>query len=189
MIRSFSCTFILLSTIITTAQDNNWSIEVSYPISINDAFTSSNQGTIGAGMKYRFADLGKLRLGVSADVTWFTTTIVNDSDPVQEFKYRDVFFQPRLFVEGPLSRNGRLRFSGGIGWTWLNSRGGSAFFDEFGRIQGGEDWALGLNLNIGLIYDITPSIYVQTQYDQIFLSGDASDGNIGLIKLGGGFRF
>ncbi|QBA65466.1 outer membrane beta-barrel protein [Muriicola soli] len=188
MIRSLFCAFLLLCTFVTTAQDKNWSIEVSYPISTNDAFASSNQGTLGAGIKYRFVDLRKFRLGVSADITWFATTIVNDSDPVQEFNYRDVFIQPGFFVEGPLSANGKLRFSAGVGWTWLYSRGGRAFFDEFGRVQG-VDWANGLNLNIGLIYDITPSIFVQTQYDHLFISGDVTDGNIGLIKLGGGFRF
>ncbi|NER09837.1 outer membrane insertion C-terminal signal [Muriicola jejuensis] len=189
MIRSITCVLLLVCVLSTSAQDKKWSIEVSYPVSVNDAFPSSNEGTIGVGVKYRFVQEGKFTLGVSLDGTRFATTVINDSDPVQELKYRDFFFQPRLFAEVPLSQNGKFRLSGGIGWTWLYSKGGVAFLNEFGRVEGGEEWADGLNLNVGLTYDITPSIFVQTQYDLMFLSGVASDRNIGLIKVGGGFRF
>ncbi len=189
MIRPILCTLLLLSALFANAQDKKWSIEVSYPISVNDAFASSNEGTIGVGVKYRLVQSGKITFALSVDGTRFATTDINDSDPIQEFKYRDFFFQPRIFAEVPLSQNGKLRLTGGVGWTWLYSKGGRAFFDEFGRVQGGESWANGLNLNVGLIYDITPGIYVQTQYDQLFLSGDSGNKNIGLLKLGGGIRF
>ena len=189
MIRSFLCGLLILSSFYASAQDKKWSLEVSYPISVNDAFASSNEGTVGVGVKYRFVQSGKFTFGLSVDGTRFATTLVNDSDPVQEFQYRDFFFQPRFFAELPLSENGKLRLMGGVGWTWLYSKGGEAFFDENGRLQGGEEWADGLNLNLGLTYDISPSIFVQTQYDHLFFSGNTSDSNIGLFKLGGGFRF
>lgn len=189
MIRVITSLILLLIVFISRAQDKAWSIEVSYPISVNDAFASSNEGTIGVGVKYRFVQAGKVTFGISADGTRFATTLINDSDPIQEFKYRDFFFQPRIFAEVPLTENGKLRLSGGVGWTWLYAKGGRAFFDENGRLQGGEEWTNGLNLNIGLNYDITPSIYIQTQYDHLFFSGNSTDKNIGLIKLGGGIRF
>ena len=181
--------FLLLGGFLVRGQEKNWSIEINYPVSINDAFGSSNQGTIGAGLKYRFADLGKARLGVSLDGTWFSTTIINDTDPIQELDYRDFFLQPRIFAELPITANNKFRFLGGLGWTWSRSVDGFAFFDEQGEIQGGQDWYNGLNLNLGITYDVSPRVFIHTQYDLIFLSGNRSNRTIGLLKLGGGFRF
>ena len=181
--------FVFLGILFVRAQDKDWSIEINYPVSINDNFGSSNQGTIGAGLKYRFAYLGKFRLGASLDGTWFATTITNDSDPIQEFDYRDFFLQPRIFAELPISSNNKLLLSGGIGWTWSRSVEESSFFDEQGQIQGGLDWYNGPNLNLGLAYDLSPRFFINTQFDLIILSGNRSDRTIGLIKLGGGFRF
>ncbi|NNJ87909.1 MAG: outer membrane beta-barrel protein [Eudoraea sp.] len=187
--KHFLIVFLLFGTLLTHAQDRNWSVDISYPFSVQDKFGSSNQGIVGAGLKYRFKSVGKLRLGASLDATWFSTTIINDSDPIQEFPYRDFFFQPRLFAELPLTRNNRLRFSGGIGWTWSRSINGPAFFDEFGQVQNGGQWYNGFNLNLGMSYDISSRVFFKTQYDQIFLSVDTINRNVGLIKLGAGFRF
>ncbi len=185
----FFVMFLLFGAHNILAQDKNWSIDINYPFSINDAFGSSNQGTVGAGLKYRFKNLGKFNFGVSLDGTWFSTTIVNDSDPVQEFDYRNFFFQPRVFTELPITKNKRLQLTAGLGWTWSRSVDRPAFFDEFGNIQGGPDLYNGLNLNLGITYDVSSRFFVQAQYDQIFLSGDTSDRNVNLIKLGTGFRF
>ncbi len=181
--------FVFFGMLFVQAQDRDWSIELYYPVSINDDFGSSNQGRIGAGLKYRFVNLGKLRLGASLDATWFSTTITNDSDPIQEFDYRDFFLQPRVFAELPMTSNNKLLLLAGIGWTWSRSVDRPSFFDEEGQIQGGLDWYNGLNLNLGLAYDVSSRFFINTQYDLIILSGNRSDRTIGLIKLGAGFRF
>ncbi len=190
MKKSLSLAFLFLGLMFMQAQEKDWSIEINYPFSVGDAFGSSNQGTIGVGVKHRFATAGKFRLGVSLDASWFATTFINDTDPIQELKYRDNFWQPRIFAELPLSQDNKLRLSGGIGWTLLRSVGGLAFFDEQGQIQGGAEWNSGLNMNIGLSYEVSSRWFVQTQYDFIYFSQANSPNRlVGLIKLGAGFRF
>ena len=181
--------FLLFIGFTLSAQDKKWSIEINYPLIINDEFGSSNQGTIGAGIKYRFANLGKFRLGASMDVTWFTTVNSNDSEPTLEFEYRDVFLQPRIFAELPVISNNRLRLLGGLGWTWSRTALGPATFDEMGFIQLDLDWYNGLNLNLGLSYDVSSRVFIYTQYDLNLLSGKRKNRTTGFVKLGGGFRF
>ncbi len=190
MKKTLTLLFLLSAVLLIQAQDNkNWSLEVSYPFSVGDSFGSSNQGTIAAGIKYRFADLGKVRLGASLDVSWFATTFVNDTDPIQELKFTDAFWQPRIFAELPISQNNKLRLSGGIGWTIAYSKEGIGFFDEQGRARGNET-NFGPNLNVGLTYDVSSRFFIHTQYDFIHLSRTNSlKRNIGLIKLGAGLRF
>ena len=172
---------------VVNAQEKDWSIDLNYPISVGDEFGASNQGIIGAGLKYRFATAGKLRIGASLDVSWFATTTTNDSDPVQELDFRDFFLQPRIFVELPITSNNKLKLTGGLGWTWSRSTGEAIIFPE-GMVEA-EFWNNGPNINLGLSYDISPRWYVQGQYDLIFSSGDSPRSEIGLIKVGAGFRF
>lgn len=173
---------------VVNAQDKDWSIEIGYPISVGDEFGASNQGVISAGLKYRFATAGKLRIGASLDATWFSTTSTNDSDPIQEFKMKNFFIQPRIFGELPITKNDKLNLLGGLGWTWNRSVERLAFFDDQGEVQG-DDWNNGFNLNLGLSYNLSTRWFVQAQYDLIFLSGDSPSRNVGLIKVGAGFRF
>ena len=69
------------------AQDRNWSAELNYPISVGESFGASNQGVIGLGLAYRFAEFDKVKLGASLDAVWFATTSTNDTDPVQELEF------------------------------------------------------------------------------------------------------
>ncbi len=188
MKKSLLLVSIFIIPFLMNAQDKDWSIELNYPISVGDDFGASNQGIIGVGLKYRFSTLGKLNIGASLDATWFATTFTNDSDPVQELDYRDFFIQPRIFVELPLTTNNKLHLLGGLGWTWYRSVGDTAFFDDLGELQG-EDWNNGFNINVGLSYDLSPRLFLQTQYDIIFSSGDSPSREVGLLKVGAGFRF
>ena len=182
--------FLLLLFVYTAnAQHKKWSVEVNYPLSINDDLGSSNQGTIGAGIKYRITTLGKFRLGASMDITWFTTTNTNDPEPTLAFDYNDAFLQPRIFTEFPVSTNNKLRVMGGLGWTWSRTAVGPATFDDMGFVDLDLEWFSGLNLNLGMSYDLTSRFFVITQYDLNLLSGNSTDRTTGFIKLGGGFRF
>ncbi len=188
MKKSLLFVFLIGLPFITSAQDKKWSVEVHYPISVGEDFGASNQGVIGAGIKYRFTTVGKFNIGASLDATWFSTTSTNDSDPIQEFDIKNFFIQPRIFSELPLTNNNKLNLLGGIGWTWNRSVESLAFFDDQGEIQG-SDWNNGFNLNLGLSYNLSTRWFVQAQYDLIFLSGDSPSRNVGLIKIGAGFRF
>ena len=187
MKKSLLLVFLIGLPFTSIAQDKKWSLEVHYPVSVGDEFGASNQGLIGAGLKYRFTTIGKFNIGASLDATWFSTTTTNDSDPIQELDFRDFFIQPRIFSELPVTPNNRLNLFGGLGWTWYRSVG-ETLFNDLGEIEG-EDWNNGLNLNLGFSYNLSSSWFVQAQYDLIFSSGDSPSKTIGLIKIGGGFRF
>jgi len=168
-------------------QQYKWSLEAHYPISIGESFGASNEGLIGLGAKYRFAQTGRMRMGASLDAAWFATVFVNDSDPVQELDYRDFFLQPRIFGELPVSSNERLRFLFGLGWTFIHSRT-ETFTDQQGYVEGKVN-NNGPNANAGLTWNLSPRWFLQSQLDFIYSKGDGPKANIGLIKLGGGFRF
>ena len=185
--RFWFAAVLLLSCFPFYGQEHKWSVEANYPISVGQDFGASNRGVIGAGLSFRFADLVKVKLGASLDATWFATTLINDSDPIQELKYRDFLLQPRIFGELPLTANKKLKLRTGIGWTIHRSLGPS-FFDSDGQIQG-EEWNSGPNLNAGFVYDLSGRWYIQAQYDLVFTSGESVSRTIGLLKIGAGFRF
>ena len=170
------------------AQDRDWSLEVHYPISLGDNFSSSNEGLLGVGAQYRFAHWGKARLGVELNASWFATTFINDSDPIQEEKFRDFFLQARMFYDAPLTANEKLRFRGALGWAYQRATGPVAFFDEQGRIQGNDEYH-GPVLSAGLTYDITPRWYLSGSFDMLFQFNESENRTVGLSKIGVGFRF
>jgi hypothetical protein len=175
------------SLTVVNAQDENWSAEVYYPISVGASFGSSNQGIVGVGLKYRFKELGEFTLGASLDATWFATTITNDTDPIQELDYRDFFLQPRLYVERPLTADNKLRALAGLGWSFSRTLG-QTFVNGEGIVEG-TDFNSGPNLNLGLTYGFAARWFVHGQYDLILSFGDLPNRSIGLLKLGVGFRF
>ncbi|MDX1332413.1 MAG: hypothetical protein R3252_05225 [Robiginitalea sp.] len=168
-------------------QRYTWSVEAYYPISIGESFGASNEGRVGLGAKYRFAQTGRMRLGASLDAAWFATVFVNDSDPVQELDYRDFFLQPRIFGELPVTSNERLRFLFGLGWTFIHSRT-ETFLDQQGYVEGKVNNS-GPNVNAGLTWNLSPRWFLHSQLDFIYSNGDTPETNIGLLKLGAGFRF
>ncbi len=181
--------FVVLSSLclIGNAQDPNWSAEIHYPISVGASFPASEQGIIGAALKYRFAELGTARLGVALGVNWFGSTVINDSDPPIEENYRTFTLGARIFAEKPITKKERLHVLGGLGWSF-NRSVSPAFFDENGRLQG-EDWDTGPAINLGLSYKILKNWYLKTDYEIQFLSGDSPNKTVGLLKFGTGIRF
>ncbi|MDG1571363.1 hypothetical protein OZ410_03490 [Robiginitalea sp. M366] len=170
------------------AQTQPWNASVHYPISIGDSFRSSNQGIIGLEIGRTFAQWGKARIGASLAGSWFATTIINDSDPVQENKYRDAFFSGKFFAEWDLDQAKRLHLQTGLGWGYQTSRFSPAFFDANGRLQG-EETSHGPVISLGLGYDLTPNWYVQTQVEGMGLFGKSPTSYVGLLRIGTGFRF
>ena len=170
------------------SQDNNWSGEVYYPISIGDSFGSSNEGLLGVNLGYRFTDLGKGKLGASLDALWFSTTFTNDSDPIQELDYRDFFLQVKAFYETPLNANETLLFRGVVGWAYQRASQSPAMFTEVGAIEGLEI-NTGPLVGAGLTLALTPRWFVAAQTDFMFMFGESPNRTIGLTKIGVGFKF
>ena len=179
---------LLTGPLFIQAQQKNWSLELSYPISVGEDFGSSNEGRVAAGLKYRFAQIGKFRVGASLDASWFSTKLIEDSNPVQEQTFRDFFLQPRFFAELPIAANNKLKLYGALGWTFSRTLSGVVFFNEEGQAEG-IDWRNGPNLNLGVSYDLSSHFFLHGQYDLIFLNGEGLNSSAGLLKLGAGFRF
>lgn len=187
-LRILAISICFFSLFVANAQDKKWSGELYYPISIGDPFGSSNQGIIGANLSYRFADLSKASLGVTLDGSWFATTFIEDSDPVQESDFRDFFLQAMAFYDTPLTPNQKLRFRGALGWAYQDASRSPAFFDNNGQIVGNTS-TTGPLIGAGLTYAIAPRWFVGARTDFMFLFGDSPNRSIGLLKLGIGFRF
>ncbi len=182
--------FIVLFTLTANAQDKDWSLGIHYPFSLGDTFPSSNQGLIGANLSYRFANMGagEDRLGVSLDASWFRTTTIEDSDPIQETDFRDFFLQANVFYEAPLTENKKLKFIGGLGWAIQYASRDPAFFNEEGNIEGSAT-NTGPVISAGLSYDFARRWYISAESDFMFMFGDSPNRTLVLTKIGVGFRF
>ena len=182
--------FFLLVSFSVAAQDaseKNFSVEASYPKSINDGFLGD--GVIDLGLKYRFADLKAIKLGVGINGSLFTD---NDEDNASgnPTKTKNYFIQPRIFGEFTIKGAEKLKPSIGIGYSFVNSK-----IEGISRIVGDYKYTFdnnGFDLNLGTSYDITKSFFAQIQYDLIFLgdnNGAYRINEFSTLKLGVGFRF
>lgn len=170
------------------AQKNKFSATLSYPLTTGDNFVNENyQGTIAIGAQYRFYNVEFFNLGASIDATFLEFD--NENFTVQpDINAR--FIQPRLFGEVHL---GRFRGVLGAGWAFTSFRTENAL--EPGQTETVTDNSNGFNLNVSASVDIVMGLFAIAQYDYIKISafGSLADNdfntNIGLIKLGLGYRF
>ncbi len=179
--------FFILIYLSAQAQNKDWSIEINYPFSVIESFGASNQGLVGLGLKYRFANYEKWQLGASLDGTWFSTEFGADSDPPQITDVRDLFLQPRFFADLRLSENNKWHFVGGLGWTFYQVARETFLGEE--QIGDEKDWENGLNMNLGFTLNLSARWFMATQFDMIILTGDESDRVLGIVKIGAGFSF
>ncbi|AIZ41107.1 MULTISPECIES: outer membrane beta-barrel protein [Cellulophaga] len=178
-----------LVSISLTAQDDSdqkFSVEASYPTSLNDGFLSN--GILDIGLKYRFLDLQIVKIGVGINGSLFTE---NDEDNAfgSPSKTKNYFIQPKIFGEVSIPGLEKLRPSVGLGYSFVNTKieGTSSNFGDFDYDVDNK----GFNFVLGTSYDITKSFFAQIQYDVIFLE-DAKEYKINefsTLKLGVGFRF
>ena len=185
--KRFWSLLLIMAFLNLSAQDKKWSAEVYYPLSIGEAFGSSNQGIIGTSLSYRFSELGKAHLGGSVDATWFGTTFIEDSDPIQESDFRDFFLQAKAFYDTPVTDDEKLRFLGGLGWAYQRARSPGFITDE-GEVKGNEA-NTGPLLSAGLAYTIFRRWFLAAKTDFLFLFGDSVSRTVGILKIGIGFRF
>lgn len=196
--------FVFIS-LITYAQDQKWSVEANYPLNLTSGSgVGEMDGVIDFGIKYRFVDLGPIRVGAGLNTSYlrnydrFTFGTIN-GDQESELKRNNILIQPKLFGETSIPGIARIRTQFGIGYSIL--------IDDF-YFRDGNDVRFdnsetdgGLNLNLGLSYDISKRLFVQLQYDYLRLNrkgNTALNGqsypysyneDVGLVKAGIGFRF
>ncbi len=193
MKKSLLFALILFLTIKSFSQDSKFSIELNYPIPIDNNFIGEDFfGIIDLGLDYRFINLNPVNIGISFN----GGVLVNNSNQnsgLQDFKVTSYMFQPRLFGELDFESLNKLHPSVGIGYTIMifDASGSNNGFD----VSDKTDTQSGFNFNLGLKYDVTERLFAQIQYDFVKLGVDNDipnikfNTNVNILKIGLGYRF
>jgi opacity protein-like surface antigen len=192
MKQTFLLVLILIFTIKSFSQDSKISLELHYPIPMDENFIGKNYtGILDLGAKFRFVDLNPINIGTSLN----SGVLVNNSNPnngFQDFKVTSYVIQPRIFSELDLDTVKKLHPAIGIGYTFIifDASGTNNGFD----VSGASETLSGFNVNFGVAYDITDQIYAQVQYDFVKIAVDKNipdvtyNTNINILKIGLGYR-
>jgi hypothetical protein len=170
---------LLLISIKSFAQDSNFSIELSYPIITNNHLIESNYSEwVDLGFKARLKKLNDIHIGLSLNGTFSEYKGDTKKSPLS---IKDLYIiQPKIYAE--LSNSTNLHLMIGVGYSLLTYR-------KSGNVDNG------INLGIGISYDIINDLFAQIQYDIITNTRNYtrydilvfnSDNNI--IKIGLGYR-
>ncbi|WP_298266076.1 outer membrane protein [uncultured Lutibacter sp.] len=185
-------TLLLIFSIKSFSQESKFSLELNYPIPIDNNFIGENyNGIIDIGADYRIVNLNPVNLGVSLNAGVLTNN-VNENNGLQNFKITSYVIQPRIFAELDLESIERFHPSVGLGYTIMdfNASGTNNGFD----VSDASDTQSGFNFNFGLAYDITEKLFVQVQYDFVKLGVDNDvpdikfNTNVNILKIGLGYR-
>ena len=206
MIKKLLFGILLVTSVYTFAQDQKWSVEANYPFNLttNKAISSLN-GVIDLGIKYRFLDLGPVNLGVGINGSLlknydkFTYGNGNNNSVESDYRAKTFLLQPKIFAELAIPGIPKLKPQLALGYSVViddqyYKNDDTIIYDDI--VSDG-----GLNLNLGLSYDISKRFFVQVQYDyiNIFRKGESvfegqtytfdfkEDASI--LKAGVGFRF
>jgi len=102
---------IVFFSINALAQDQKWSLEASYPISIGNRIGNDNPGIGDLGIKYRFLNFDFVQIGVGLNVSLFKDRIQGFTIPeTMDFKETNWIFQPKIFAEFHIPSMPRLKY-------------------------------------------------------------------------------
>ena len=139
-----------------SSQDQKWSVEASYPVSVGTEFATDGRGLIDLGVNYRFTEVGRFQLGASFNTSLFTsrtqfTAGSANEDLEYDFRESNVFLQPRLFIETNTPGLEVLRWSLGLGYSWELYKAKGTFMNE---PLDSSDTEGGFNVNVGASLDV-----------------------------------
>jgi opacity protein-like surface antigen len=183
---------LLILSIKSFSQDSKLSVEMHYPIPIDQNFIGkSYNGIIDIGAKYRFLELTHIKIGASINGGILVNN-TNDNNGNQDFKVTSYLIQPKIFTELKIESISKLHPFVGFGYTFMvfNPSGTNNGFD----VSGSSKTESGINANFGVAYNITNKIFVDIQYDYVKLKVDKEtpnttfNTNVNLLKIGLGFR-
>jgi hypothetical protein len=179
------------------SQNKKFSVDVNYPLSIDNSEYSKTTGVVGGSFKYRFAETKAVRFGTSYTFDTFNEkTGISFNDLKKHY-----FHHVDVFGEFNLNGNSKLHPFIGIGYTAIYEdyiyKIDNSFFNAPSTEGRSKDRKNGLNFNLGMSYDITNRFFVQTYFHFVkaFLKTDEyyynqpKAINYNQIKLGAGFRF
>lgn len=187
---------LLILAIKSFSQNSKVSLELNYPITIDENFIGKNSnGVVDAGIKFRFVKLDVVNIGLSFNVGIYRNS---KEDRVQPFDVTTYIFSPRIYTEFNIKSMTKFHPSVGLGYSIVNAKAD----ENLNRFNSQNDLFVestqsvsGINLNLGLLYDLTHKLFVQVQYDFIKVGVDNGvpdityNTNINLFKIGIGYRF
>ncbi|TDE30273.1 porin family protein [Flavobacterium ranwuense] len=181
---------LLIFSIKSLSQDSKLSIEMNFPIPIDQNFIGkSYNGIIDVGAKYRFAEITNFNIGTSINGGILVNN-TNKNNGIQDFKVTSYLIQPKVFAELKIESISKFHPFVGFGYTFM-------IFDASGTNNGfdvSDSTHSGINANFGIAYDITNRIFAEIQYDYVKLKVDNEtpnttfNTNVNLLKIGLGFR-
>jgi hypothetical protein len=185
--------FLLLNLSLSLfSQESKFSLELNYPLTFDNNFIGKNYtGIIDLGGKYRILSKDILNFGISFNtgLLKFNNTGINSSQNYTIYAYP---IQPNFFCEFNIKPIEKLHPYTSVGYSFIvfKATGTNNGFD----ISGLNETQSGINLNLGLAFDITNKFFVNGQYDFIKLNNKDSipnstyNKNINIIKFGVGLR-
>tara|TARA_B110000285_G_C14821839_1_gene466887 strand:- start:88 stop:675 length:588 start_codon:yes stop_codon:yes gene_type:complete len=185
---------LLIFSIISFSQDSKFSLELNYPIPVDENFIGKNyNGIIDLGLKYRFSNLSFLNIGASLNAGILKNS---KNDRVQHFDVTAFAIQPRIFAELDSESLTKFHPSIGLGYTFMtfNASGIDSFNPDNPNSSSSSQTESGINLNLGVVYDITDRLFAQVQYDFVKIGVDNEvpdikyNTNISILKIGLGYR-
>ncbi|CAM1355684.1 MULTISPECIES: outer membrane protein [Tenacibaculum] len=176
------------------SQNKKISLEVSYPLTIDNNFIGGrSEGVVDFGVKYRIKDFKIVNFGIGINGGFLVDDRDKDNYP-QDFERTIYTIQPKIFSELNLSQLTKLHLFVNIGYSFmkmkLTNTNNSGPVD-FSKLS---DTLRGINAGLGVSYDVLPRFFLQVQYDFSKLnSGNSPDinynTNVNLLKMGVGIRF
>lgn len=180
-------TLLLFIAIKSYSQDSRLSLEANFQIPIGDNFIGDKYGGIvDFGAKYRFSKLKSVNIGASINGGF----LKNYKDKANLWDLNLYTIQPRIFTEFNVKSLNKLHPHLALGYSFLIFKA-SQNGTSINNIKENDS---GINLNLGISYDLTDKLFLQTQYD--FIKIKASRGaldipyntNINILKFGIGLR-
>ncbi|PHR92753.1 MAG: hypothetical protein COA80_14100 [Leeuwenhoekiella sp.] len=145
---------------------------------------------IDLGLKYRFAEVNPLKIGVSLN----GSVLIDNSNQNgfrQDYLMTTYIIQPKIFTELDLETIDKFHPFLGLGYTFMNFQlsGSNNGMD----LSGESEKLSGIGFNFGVAYDISDKIFAQVQYDFTSLNVDdvpdiKFNRNVNLLKIGIGLK-
>lgn len=181
----------LLFSLFSNAQTSKFCIEAAYPVPIDQNFLGDHFTGVGdLGLKYRIKNLQVINIGVSVNGSMYTYSDQGYYEDIgnDNFKTTLYLIQPRAWAEINLKKIIKIHPFAGIGYTFLMAK------QDWEGLPDQSTSQSGVNLNLGLSYDIFPKVYLFGSYDYTMLmelDGAPSttyNTKASVLKLGVGVR-
>jgi outer membrane autotransporter protein len=187
--KKFILIISLIFVQISQAQLKRFSVDFSYPYSLDKDFLSENyNGWIDVGLKYRLIKTPVINIGIAFNGSLFKANEYYKINP-KNIDASSYFMQPKIFLELNMKQLSKLRPYISAGYAY------NLFQNDIQ--ENGNDITITINkqgiiLNTGVSYDFSNWFYLHIQYDFLKLKSinnpEIETINSNILKAGIGFR-